>query len=413
MVAEHEVAPLSLSGDSSSLPVQLPQLGLSRLARNYIGLSCSSATSAGNEGACRLLNYIIPCYIPTSSKLADVIGKQALTMQYALRSTTEMGNQIIFTGLPGAEEEGIRRSKRENLMKDLEVSLTVDTATRQIGRAEEVYKIWIEQQEADTKEEGLSSRKQRRESLRPSILPKPFADKVLSLALPPGKPDLSVASGIVKDLIGRKAVSDSSLANGGLLAALLATREWTNILLALTVLKDIPESSLMAVLKARISLDSSKGKDSVSTGSPVPSLPALLSRLLRCPVTPVTLRSAIRAQMSLEELMPVIGILDVWLSEEPGEGDAKIVCFPGLQHVCSCFPPQLHQNSTLCLTGYSLPADSARCASRIHPPAVIITQHHPLTIQASCCSDLPLKIHPNSPRSSRSDQQGSSAAKFC
>ena len=86
-------------------------------------------------------------------------------------------------------------------------------------------------------QEGLSSRKQRRESLRPSILPKPFADKVLSLALPPGKPDLSVASGIVKDLIGRKAVSDSSLANAGLLAALLAGREWTNIILALTVLR--------------------------------------------------------------------------------------------------------------------------------------------------------------------------------
>ena len=329
--AQQELSIPSLPQDDSPSSGQL-QLGLSKLDEHHLGISFSPVHFEDDVNPRRSLIYAMPCDIPATSTLANVIGKQSLTQKYVSLNRAEAKPGLSFTGLPVINADTTRQDAQQKLLKRLAELLSLHAESRQIMLAEDVYKAYNEEQHI-TYEQGIS-KKEQKAFHRQATLPTPLADQILRLALPPGNSELPIAGKIIADLLKKRAVSDGSL-SGGLTSALLEAKDWANVLLALKHLPDIPETCLVMVLKARLESRAGKGKEKAESRSYLPSLPLVLSRVIRCPVTPQTFRSAIRAQLTIEELAPVLDILDAWLSEDEKASNSKSGSFPGLQYVCS------------------------------------------------------------------------------
>ncbi|GAA5923328.1 uncharacterized protein JCM15063_003612 [Sporobolomyces koalae] len=175
------------------------------------------------------------------------------------------------------------------------------------------------------------------ESQRPEpTFPSAFVTAVLRLAFPTplDTPSTELAAGssastttqssyrhpsaIISYLIKRDLVGENQI-EGGLTRYLARAGDWTNIVLALAHVSDIPESTATSLLLsvARAQTSSPGANDSMdvdSVASPVPALSTFLSAFLRQPYTPATLRQALQKQITATEALPILAICDEWLA---------------------------------------------------------------------------------------------------
>ncbi|GAA5992021.1 hypothetical protein JCM5350_006252 [Sporobolomyces pararoseus] len=127
---------------------------------------------------------------------------------------------------------------------------------------------------------------------------------------------------IVSYLLKRDIVGENQL-EGGLTRYMARAGDWTNVLLSLEHVTDIPESTavslLLSVIRASPStgstdsmeIDSSSSSSSLPT--PIPSLRTFLAAFLRQSYTASTLRQALQKQVSATEALPVLELCDEWL----------------------------------------------------------------------------------------------------
>ncbi|GAA5854976.1 hypothetical protein JCM8547_002329 [Rhodosporidiobolus lusitaniae] len=142
------------------------------------------------------------------------------------------------------------------------------------------------------------------------------------------KQDFRHPTKIVKYLLERELVGENQVM-GGVTAFLARAGDWSNILLALRSIVDIPESITVSLLAAvvrsgsspssassadMLDLDSPSSPSPSSLPQPVPALTTFLPGFLRSPSTPSVLRSQLAAQLSAAEAIPVLELCDRWLA---------------------------------------------------------------------------------------------------
>lgn len=88
----------------------------------------------------------------------------------------------------------------------------------------------------------------------------------------------------------------------------------TNIQLALSTMVDIPESTIVSLLKSVIQNHLSPPLETDSSFTPLPTLLDFLSIFINCPVTNATLIKEIKSQLTGIELIPILVIANEWLS---------------------------------------------------------------------------------------------------
>lgn len=126
--------------------------------------------------------------------------------------------------------------------------------------------------------------------------------------------------GIVSALLARRLVGDGQI-EGGVTRYLARAGDWANILLALDTMPDIPESTTVSLLKQVVAQQQQGAvADTTSTSSTgtlpqrAPELAAFLASFLRAPSTPATLRHELASQIGAAEALPILRVLDAWLS---------------------------------------------------------------------------------------------------
>lgn len=103
----------------------------------------------------------------------------------------------------------------------------------------------------------------------------------------------------------------------------------TNVLKALDTMPDIAEATTVALLRQVVQDNTSTDAATVSTSlpQPAPSLATFLPSFLASPSTPSTLRTELATQLSAAEALPVLQVLDDFLSwwarHGGGGGDLK------------------------------------------------------------------------------------------
>ncbi|GJN92026.1 hypothetical protein Rhopal_005054-T1 [Rhodotorula paludigena] len=142
---------------------------------------------------------------------------------------------------------------------------------------------------------------------------------------------------IVRYLLGRELVGENQI-EGGVTRYLARAGDWPSILVALSTVPDIPETTtvslLVTVVRAAADAHAADAMDAESSTlpAPIPSLPLFLAAFLKAPYTPATLRAALQKQLSATEAVPVLEQCDRWLAlwlqsarpaEASGEGDKK------------------------------------------------------------------------------------------
>ncbi|SCV68156.1 BQ2448_277 [Microbotryum intermedium] len=163
------------------------------------------------------------------------------------------------------------------------------------------------------------------EKLEP-VLPSSFVTTVLRLCFPgaaettasnPGtqereetKPALlrSHPRGILSYLLKRGIVGDGQF-HGSLVRELASAEDWTNILLALRSMPDVPEPIMTSTLRRVIVANASS--DPVPAG--MPRLSTLLRSLVACPFEPARLREAFLSQLTAVDALAVLEVCDRWL----------------------------------------------------------------------------------------------------
>ncbi|GAA5899244.1 uncharacterized protein JCM6883_005156 [Sporobolomyces salmoneus] len=167
-------------------------------------------------------------------------------------------------------------------------------------------------------------------------LPSSFVTAVLRLCFPvpldapsteisaPGSTSNSSAStwrhptAIVSYLLKREIVGENQL-EGGLTRYLARAGDWSNVVLALEHVTDIPETTAVSLLltvirsPATVSENSMDVDSSSSLPSSVPSLRSFLAAFLRQSYTPSTLRQALQKQVTATEALPILELCDEWL----------------------------------------------------------------------------------------------------
>ncbi|KAK4049605.1 hypothetical protein OIO90_005364 [Microbotryomycetes sp. JL221] len=136
---------------------------------------------------------------------------------------------------------------------------------------------------------------------------------------------------IVSYLLDRRLAGDSQLPNG-LTRALIEQGDWANVHKALRSMSDIPESTTVHALK----LVSSAVLDPTSVAemsSPCPPLEEFLSAFVEAPSTASTLRSEIAKQLSGALAVPILMVLDSWLSAPLKNGTGVEAVTEDSEHV--------------------------------------------------------------------------------
>ncbi|GAA5917935.1 hypothetical protein JCM6882_004131 [Rhodosporidiobolus microsporus] len=184
----------------------------------------------------------------------------------------------------------------------------------------------------------------------------------LPLDAPSSSTDLAIASSsaaaaptqvfrhpakIVGYFLQRELVGENQVLSG-VTRFLARAGDWTNILVALRMISDIPESTtvslLAAVLRASPSsapsasadamdIDTPSSASSTSLPQPTPSLTTFLPAFLLQPSTPATLRAQLQSQLTPAEAVQVLelcdGLLAIWLqagkaAEKDGGEEKKV-----------------------------------------------------------------------------------------
>ncbi|KAG6897610.1 hypothetical protein C0992_013050 [Termitomyces sp. T32_za158] len=165
--------------------------------------------------------------------------------------------------------------------------------------------------EASKNEAGLS----------PAVLGHGFVKDLLTTVIQPSKPaNTPYSSEVVKYLLNRKVVN-STMLDGGLLAALRYRNDWQSIELALEHVIDLPEAEIMETLQfvvARHRSNAAQDDDAMEIDSvtDVPSLPSFLSLCVGYTTTPPALRSAMRRSLKeAEDIYAVLKILENWIKQ--------------------------------------------------------------------------------------------------
>ncbi|ORY90239.1 hypothetical protein BCR35DRAFT_299835 [Leucosporidium creatinivorum] len=161
------------------------------------------------------------------------------------------------------------------------------------------------------------------------IIPSAFVTAVLRLCFPSPSntsTDLVVAGSsapstssrkhpvaIVSYFLERSLVGDGQI-EGGLTRHLAKAGDWINIQKALETMPDIPESTTVSLLKLVVLAASPSPSSSTSLPQPAPPLSIFLTSFVESPCTPSTLRTAFQSQLTAVEVLPVLKVLDDWLS---------------------------------------------------------------------------------------------------
>lgn len=128
-------------------------------------------------------------------------------------------------------------------------------------------------------------------------------------------------TGIVATLLARRLVGDGQV-EGGVTYHLARAGDWSNILLALDTMPDIPESTTVSLLKQVVQGQQQRQRQPLEpvvgggadNRAVLPDLPSFLASFLRAPSTPSTVRRELAIQLGATEALPVLNVLDAWLS---------------------------------------------------------------------------------------------------
>ena len=261
--------------------IQMPGASSMRLALAQLdayNVVIAYAPGRGKEtgeaaAAKRTVVHTVPCSVPTQSSMADLIGTQALTLSFL----TPSGGPVKAS----AEKDHTMQILLQSLQKCLEGD---KVSPAEVKAADAIYRNWwTENKMAEGMQMSASSVRQ-----------------VLTLTAAASKPAQPVASEIVSSLVSAGLASDSSFPSPGLTAALVSKDDWSSVMVCLNHLRDIPEKSLVNVL--RLSCHTTKAAPH-----------NVLRSVVKIPVTPAELRKALRDGLGAEELEIVLHIIQAWL----------------------------------------------------------------------------------------------------
>lgn len=287
VITEQTIAmPAANASSSSDSPVHTPatpQVDVCQL--DGITFALSTPVASTSESIKRVSVYSIPSNIPSSSTLAHLIGKQSLTVKHT---------QTLADDQQGNEQpDGMEATPTEALLATMRKLLTSNKDDRDAHEAEEVYIDWVKAHPA-----------------RPSPH---FAARLIKLCV---QPNLSVPYRIVNDLLKQEALANGDVASPGLTATLLTSSQ-SNLKKCIHVFKaaarhlpDMPESAVVGVLRALAAK-----VDELDTQEFVDCARLFIDR----PMSPSTLRVALKKQMTLEEVEPLLYLLNCWLSGDLAE----------------------------------------------------------------------------------------------
>ncbi|KAG6900424.1 hypothetical protein C0993_010812 [Termitomyces sp. T159_Od127] len=171
------------------------------------------------------------------------------------------------------------------------------------------------------KRESKAAAEASKDEARPSqaVLSHNFVKDLLTTVIQPSKPaNTPYSSEVVKYLLNRKLVN-SSMLEGGLLAALRYKNDWQSIELALEHVIDLSEAEIMESLQfvvARNHSDVTQDGNAMEVDSvtDVPSLPSFLSLCVSYTTTAPALRSAMRRSLKeAEDICAVLKVLENWI----------------------------------------------------------------------------------------------------
>lgn len=348
-----------------------------------IGLSVSPASNTTTATA-RASSYGMIVRADSVPTLASLAGRLSLTQKYAVAEQEEdqQGVAPAASTAAGAggvgrgtqalhDKEQILRQTRSEILRQLRPLLSHDPKYGGgTGRdVEAATRLFNDLTSAARHENGITPRK--------LLQDRKFAVALLRLALPAAaaaavSPSTTssmptsgssssqqqqqqqhqqvavAASAIVLRLVQGRHVADSDIP-GGITAALVARREWTLLEIAFSTLVDIPETSLVSALQARItallvgtsppstmttSSDDQQRKSTATNATkmevdassteahdkkknssdPSKAFSKFLCRVVASPTSKAALRAALRSQLSVNSLIPIMGVLEQWLA---------------------------------------------------------------------------------------------------
>ncbi|KAL4267389.1 Nucleolar protein 11 [Pleurotus pulmonarius] len=231
----------------------------------------------------------IPFTVPTASTIANAMGRGASGDQWLKRPLLD----------DGAELGDARFQALESIRSAMEKG--------QLKAANDAFFGWIDKQKASS------------ETYDNEALSHQFVQRILSAVLQPSKPH---SSEVVQYLLQSRSIS-SNMVEGGLLSALRSKADWGSIEMALQNVVDLSEAEIMSCLKSVVGhhqrqLQSSQDSEGMEVDSThdIPSLPTFLALCIQYPITPSTLRVAIREHFTDEDTVCcVLEAIQAWLSQ--------------------------------------------------------------------------------------------------
>ncbi|TFY67644.1 hypothetical protein EVJ58_g1487 [Rhodofomes roseus] len=261
---------------------------------------------------------VVPLSVPRTSTIANALGRAAASQAY-LRPEADSPQRVKGTQLT-LELGGLEPEQGRTLKALLEV--------QEKGRTAEVEKRWAAYVEAGGPEGkprlGHLFVKQLLDVL--FLVPSPGRDVATTNATE------AYARGVLTYLLERRAVSDAMI-EGGLLPALMVRNDWSNAVLALSTVIDLPESDIISLLAKIVAhhRQSNTNPDAMQVDSPSPpfstppTLPAFLALCVTSPASPGPLRVALRKHLpDAEDVLCLIEVLDRWVGKW-GEEELRLV----------------------------------------------------------------------------------------
>ncbi|KDQ29589.1 hypothetical protein PLEOSDRAFT_1103600 [Pleurotus ostreatus PC15] len=291
LLASHSLPIPSTISQSKDVAIRL-QLSLAKSHALLVlspYLASTTRKSLPGPSALRSSVLAVPFTVPAVSTIANAMGRGASGDRWLKKQSSDDGIQL------GEARSQVLESMRYAVEKG------------QLKAVNDVFFEWVNKQKASG------------ESIDNEALSYQFVQKVLSVVLQPSKLH---SSEVVQYLLQSGSIS-SNMVEGGLFAALRSKADWPAIELALQKVVDLSEAETIVCLKDvvmhhRRQLQSSQDSEGMQVDSiqVIPSLPAFLSLCVQYPMTPSTLRIAIREQFTDEDtICCVLETIQLWLAQ--------------------------------------------------------------------------------------------------
>lgn len=254
-------------------------------------------TPGSDESAQRSSILAVPLTVPSSSSVANALGRASATEKWLIPSHAQASGS---SSSQDAAQAKVVRGMRTAMEQ------------KRVEAADDVFFAWVAQQQDGPRASAKLP------------LGYQFVKGVLEVVfrVPKNATDIPYSPKVVRHLMQQRCVS-SGMVDGGLFAALRLRQDWESMMLALKTVVDIPEADVISFLHASASASLQKQADDnamqVDTAAPadgaVPALPAVLALCTTYTMSAPALRLALRQHLpGAAELTAVLEVLAGWVA---------------------------------------------------------------------------------------------------